>query len=155
MGIKIYASDKTVFGSLPLLSSSEDGHFGPWRTHKDGRLGGAYEEVVYLRNDDPSTYYVNLVAAYESELYAQSGELGDGGWSIKYLYGERRPTEAEWDEVRSGEPLQLPNIGSTLAADTYTYHPVWIRVYYPGGTPAQIRERQRLRVSYHERKVGA
>jgi hypothetical protein len=155
MGLKLYNDDKTIFGTLPVQKASEDSRFGPQRTHSDGRLGGAFETVVYVRNDDPSTYFTDIVMSYESELYNDVGEFGDSGWGIKYMYGERRPTEAEWDEVRSGEPLALPDIGSTVAADTYTYHPFWMRVYCPGGTAAQLRENQRLRISYYERKVGA
>ena len=155
MALKLYNSDKTVYGSLPTQSDSEDSRFGPARTHYDGRLGGPHEFIVYIRNDDPANYYTNLVLSYETELYGDIGELGDSGWGVKYMYGERRPTEAEWDEVRSGEPVVLPDIGTTEAADTYTYHPVWVRIYCPGDTAAQLRENQRLRISYYERKVGA
>lgn len=154
MGLKFYDENKVVYGSQTPVGD-EDGRFGPERTNSDGRLGGPYERVVYIRNDDVSNYYTNIVLSYESTLYNDIGEFGDSGWGIKYMYGERRPTEAEWDEVRSGEPLVLPDIGTTLAADTYTYHPFWIRVYCPGDKAAQIRENQLLRVSYYDRKVGA
>ncbi len=33
--------------------------------------------------------------------------------------------------------LKIPDIGSDEAADTSTYHPIWFRVYCPGGTEAQ------------------
>lgn len=155
MALKLYDENKDVMSSLPVRDDSEDSRFGPARTHYDGRLGGGHEFITYIRNDDSGTYYTNLVLSYESELYGDTGEFGDSGWGVKYMYGERRPTEAEWDEVRSGEPVALPDIGSTLAADTYTYHPIWVRIYCPGDTASQLRENQRLRIYYYERKVGA
>jgi hypothetical protein len=154
MALRFFDEAKEAYASLPILTT-EVNRQGPHRTFSDGRLGGAHEQIFYLRNDDPTCYYVDLSIGYEQDLYNDSGEFGDTGWGVKYLYGERRPTEAEWDEVRSGEPLALPNIGSTLAADTYTFHPIWIRVYCPGGVAAQIRENQRIRIQFYEKKVGA
>jgi hypothetical protein len=58
------------------------------------------------------------------------------------------------DTVSAGQAIVLPDIGSKLAADTYTYHPVWIRVYCPGNAPAQIREGQKIRTYFDENKVG-
>lgn len=154
MALRFFDAEKEAYASLPILDT-EANRQGPHRTFSDGRLGGAHEQIVYLRNDDPSTYYTDLVLSYEQDIYNDSGEFGDTGWGIKYLYGERRPTEAEWDEIRSGESLVLPDIGTTLAADTYTFHPIWVRVYCPGGQAAQLRENQRVRLSYYEKKVGA
>jgi hypothetical protein len=71
------------------------------------------------------------------------------------MYGKRRPTEAEWDRMRSGDGVELPDIGTTEAADTFTNHPIWVRVYCPGGEMAQLKENMRLKISYFERKVGA
>jgi hypothetical protein len=154
MALQIFDVDKNVYASLAILAT-EISRQGPARTFSDGRLGGAHEQIVYLRNDNSSTYYTDLVLSFEQTLYNDTGAFGDTGWGVKYLYGERRPTEAEWDEVRSGEPLSIPDIGTTAAADTSTYHPVWIRVYCPGDTAAQIRESQRIRLSFYEKKVGA
>ena len=154
MALRFFDEDKNVFAGLPVLST-ETTRQGPARTFSDGRLGGAHEQITYLRNDDPSTYYTDLVLSYHQDLYSDTGEFGNTGWGVKYLYGERRPTEAEWDEVRSGEPLSIPDIGTTLAADTYTFHPIWIRVYCPGNIAAQIRENQRVKLSFYEKKVGA
>lgn len=154
MSLQFFDENKDVYPGLPVLSL-EDGRFGPSRTSFDGRLGGAQEKIVYVRNNDSSNYYTNLILSYESVAYDDSGELGSTGWGVKYLYGERRPTEAEWDEVRSGEPLAIPDIGTTLAADTYTFHPIWIRVYCPGGVAAQHRDNQRIKLSYYSKKVGA
>lgn len=153
MALNIYDEDKNIYGSL-AVTGSEDGRFGPFRTHVDGRLGGSFEQVVYIRNDDVTDYYTDIVLEYQTTLYTDMGVLGSTGWGVKTVVGERRPTEAEWGVVQSGNRLELPDIGSTAAGDTSTYIPVWIRVYCPGGVAAQIRESQELIVSYRVRKVG-
>jgi len=71
------------------------------------------------------------------------------------MYGKRRPTEAEWDLVRSSDGIEIPDIGTTEAADTFAQHPVWVRIYCPGGELAQIRENMQLRIRYYVRSVGA
>lgn len=143
MGLAFYDKNKQPFGT------------SPFRSFFDGHLGGVFEEKVYLRNDDPSVYYTNIVASIEVAAYQDTGETGTTGWGVKLMYGERRPTEAEWDAVRPSEPIVIPDIGTTALADTFTYHPIWIRIFCPGNEPAQIRENQKLKVSFFKRKVGA
>jgi hypothetical protein len=154
MALRFFDAEQNAFDGLPILTT-EANRQGPARSFSDGRLGGAHEQLTYLRNEDVTTYYTDLVLSFEQSLYNDSGAFGDTGWSVKYLYGERRPTEAEWDEIKSGEPLMIPDVGSTIAADTSTYHPIWIRIYCPGNTAAQLRDNQRVRLSYYESKVGA
>lgn len=154
MALVFYDEDKVAYGSLATVGPFESGRQGPHRTFIDGRLGGAHEQVIYIRNDDANNYYTSITLGYEHDNYADLGEFGATGWGVKFLYGERRPTEAEWDAVSSGEDISVPNIGDTSAGDTTTYHPVWIRVYCPGNAAAHIRENQRLRVKLYERLVG-
>lgn len=125
------------------------------RTIHNGKPGGADHRKLHIRNDDSSTYYTDLIAVYVNELNEDYGVLGSTGWSVKLLYGSRQPTESEWDSVQSGDSIELPDIGNTQAANTYTYFPFWIRVYCPGGSPAQVREGQEIRIYYNEHKVGA
>ena len=79
--------------------------------------------------------------------YLDLGEFGLTGWGIKLMYG-KGSTEAEWDLVKSGDSIGIPDIGSTQAADTFTNHPIWVRIYCPGNESAQIRENIQLKVSY-------
>lgn len=144
MGLGFYDSDKIAFGTT-----------GKLRSFHDGFKGQTMEQIIYIRNDDVSRYYTNILVNYESEVYQDLGPFGTTGWGMKLMYGERRPTEAEWDLVRSIDPLSIPDIGSTDLADTNTYHPVWVRIICPGGEPAQIRESQQLTLAYFERVVGA
>jgi len=69
------------------------------------------------------------------------------------MYGKRRPTEEEWDLVKSGSAIQIPDIGTIEAADTFTNHPIWIRIYCPGNENAQIRENMQLNITYYVKEV--
>lgn len=144
MGLNLYDENKVLFGDDDVL-----------RTFHNGFLGGSLEKKFYIRNDDPTRYYTNLNLTYTVTNYDDLGEFGTTGWSVKFIEGERRPTESNWDSVRSGEPLALADIGSTEAADTHTYRPIWVRVFCPGGEEAQIRENQLIQIQGMIRLVGA
>lgn len=145
MGLAFYDAAKELLSESSVL-----------RTKHNGQLGGAHEQVFYLRNDDPANYYVGLqIGILSTDAYDADGESGTSGWSFKFIYGERRPTEAEWDVVRSGESIALPDIGSTEAADMHTYHPIWLRVFVPGDTGAQYRTNYVVKLRGATRKVGA
>jgi len=150
MALRFHDENKDLYSENPLSSNQ-----GPLHTNLDGNLGGSFEQKFYLRNEDVSVYYTSITVGYESTLYSGAGESGTTGWGVKFAYGERRPTEAEWDKVNSGEAIALPDIGDTTLADTYTFHPLWIRVYCPGGQAAQRRQDQTIVVTAYERKVGA
>jgi hypothetical protein len=128
----------------------------PLRSFHDGHRGDSHEQLFYLRNKDSSVYYTNveLVPQFTGP-YNDSGEFGNTGWGVKLIYGKRRPTETEWDLIRSGDGIQIPDIGSKEAADTFTNHPIWIRIYCPGNEPAKIKTNMQIKVSYFIRKVGA
>lgn len=138
-----YDKDYNVFNGNPL------------RTVHNGFPGGSCEKLIFIRNEDPANYYTDIVVTYINSVADDYGSLGSTGWSVKFLYGSRPPTEEEWDSVKPGQSIAIPNIGNTLAADTYTYHPIWVRVYCPGQAPAQIREGQTIRIFFNEKKVGA
>jgi len=127
----------------------------PLRSFHHGPMGSVHEEIVYIHNTDSSKYYSNVLLTFEVTDYDDWGELGATGWGVKLMYGERRPTEAEWNLVRSGEGIQLPDIGESWSADTGTYHPVWIRIVSPANEVAQIRSGQQLKLTALEHPVGA
>ena len=125
---------------------------GQIRTSCDGHLGGSQIKKIYVRNDNPLHYYTSVTIAPQMYDLGDWGEFGLTGWGVKLLAGDRQPSEAEWNTVHSSDTLQLVDIGEPGVADT-SYYPVWIKVSVPGGTPAQIRENVRLRVSAIERLV--
>ncbi|MBM88225.1 MAG: hypothetical protein CMQ41_07575 [Gammaproteobacteria bacterium] len=129
----------------------------PLRSFHNGHTGGSHEQLLFVRNQNPSKYYTNIVLSpVVIGVYDDTeGEFGTSGWGIKLLYGKRRPTEAEWDMVKSGAGIKIPNIGSSEAADTFTNHPVWVRIFCPGGEPAQIRENMQLHITYYTKEVDS
>lgn len=146
MALAFYDDDDTT----PVIYTTD-----PLRSFHHGQLGSIHEEMINIRNADAGTYYTNVSLAFQVKTYNDFGELGISGWSVKLMYGARRPTEAEWDLIASGATIQLPDIGTTGGADITTYHPVWIRIYSPGGELAQIRDNQQLKLLAFERIVGA
>lgn len=135
MALAFYDADQVAFGANSM------------RSFHDGNLGGAHEQKIYVRNGDALKYYSSVVIKYTGSVATSNG------WSVKFIKGERQPTEAEWDQVASGADLALDDIGNSSAADTSTYFPVWVRFYCPGGTSAAINVAQSLTVEAYERVV--
>lgn len=145
MGLSFYDAEEVALGSL-----------APIRTQHDGRLGGASEQLIYISNDDPTLYYTGLqISLVSTGGYDEEGEYGSSGWSFKFHYGERQPTESEWDTVRSGVLVDLPDLGTTDAADTSTYMPVWLRVYVPGNIGAQYRTGYTVKIDGYPKLLGS
>lgn len=142
--LQILDADYNPFGSNPL------------RTFHDGHLGDSYEQLVFVRNGDASKWYTNVfLTPVMTGGYSDDGEFGTSGWGVKLIPGRRRPTEEEWDLVEAGSTIQLDDIGSVEAADTFTNHPVWVRIYCPGNEDAQTRENVQLQLSYLVKEVQA
>ena len=141
--LAFYDDELNPFGSDPLRSFHTSGQQNIW------------EKLIYIKNSDAGKYYTGLILQIVLKRYEDVGEYGTTGWSVKFIYGQRRPTEAEWALIRPGEGLVLPDIGSAAAADTGTYHPVWIRVVAPFDAQADIRDNQKLRLYFVENLVGA
>jgi hypothetical protein len=138
----MYDSALALFGATPL------------RTFHNGHIGDSHEQLMYIRNQNPAKWYTNVkLTPVMIGGYEDLGEFGTTGWGIKLMYGKRRPTEEEWDLIKTGSAIILPDIGTIEAADTFTNHPVWVRVYCPGGEEAQIRENMQLKLSYSEKMV--
>lgn len=129
----------------------------PLRSFHNGHIGGSHEQLFFIRNQNPSKFYTNItVTPVMIGVYNDSeGEFGVSGWGIKLMYGKRRPTEFEWDMVRSGAGIKIPDIGSNEAADTFTNHPIWVRIFCPGGEVAQVRENMQLHVNYYTKEVDS
>lgn len=149
--LKILNSERESYGSIIDFV-----HQSPLRTTHDGKLGGNYDTLVYVKNDDPTLYYVDVQLKPVSSTYDDvEGEWGETGFGLKALYGERRPTETEWDQIVSGEPIDLPDIGTTDAADAANYYPCWVRAIVPGMSSAQIKSNIKLQLIYRARNVGS
>lgn len=149
--LKILDSTKTEFGTVV-----DDAYTDPLRTVHDGKLGGSYDVLIYLKNEEVTLYYTSVTVGPVSNSYDDiSAEWGETGFGLKMIYGERQPTETEWDQVKSGEAIAIPDIGSTDAADTQNFFPLWVRSVCPGKSPAQIKTNLSVKLSCQVRQVGS
>ena len=124
-------------------------------TSHNGRIGESVDVLVYLRNDSPIVYYDSItVSTIDSDGSDDTLGVYGTGRGIKLAPGSREPTEAEWDNILAGDFAEMPTIGTTLSADTTTYHPLWIRVIVPGNTPAQTFSDITLQIEASEHLVG-
>lgn len=128
----------------------------PLKSFHNGYEGEAFENFFYLRNSDPATYYSGIIVTpkFRNPYYNDSGVSGNTGWSVKVMYGRSKPNREDWDTLEGGEEIYLPDIGTREAADTSTFHPVWFRVYCPGGTEAQIKKNIYFEISFKENQVA-
>ena len=140
---------------LKILNSEyESFETSPMRTFHNGHIGDSHEQLVFIRNEDAAKWYTNIELSPELVgVYNDATSFTTTGWGIKLMYGKRRPTEEEWDILKTGSTILLPDIGSIEAADTFTNHPVWVRVFCPGGTAATIVENMQLNLKYLVREV--
>ena len=126
-------------------------------TNHNGYTGGSFEIKFHIKNLDPAYYYKNTIIT----PVMANGELpvdnifSTTGWSVKLSYGSEQPTENDWSKVTVNSELQLADIGTTNAADTSTYHPVWMRIYCPGGTTPEVKTNMSLTLKYDKRLVNA
>lgn len=127
----------------------------PLRTFHDGHSGQVFEEKIYLKNLDKTRFYtsISMQPKFKTQ-YQDAGEYGNTGWSIKLMYGERRPTEEEWSEIPPVAAISIPDIGTVDRADTVRRHPIWVRIFCPGNTPAQIKENMYINLEFYERLVN-
>ncbi len=127
----------------------------PLRTFHDGFTGEIFEEKFYIKNLDKSRYYtdITLEPKFKSD-YLDLAELGDTGWGIKLMYGERMPTEEEWSLAPPGGMINIPDIGNKSKADTIRRHPIWVRIFCPGNTKAQIKSNMLIDITYYEKVVN-
>jgi len=147
MGLGLYNSTKVAISNGSLQN--------PLRTHHDGKDGSVATELVYVRNDDLTLWFQQVVlSAVDKAGYDDTvGEYGTG-FSVKLSYGTVEPLPHEWSQIASGAQVVLPDdIGSASAADTTTYFPFWVRINVPGNTPVQNKTDICLRLSYVKRPV--
>tara|TARA_Y100001973_G_scaffold39802_1_gene59617 strand:- start:10642 stop:11433 length:792 start_codon:yes stop_codon:yes gene_type:complete len=128
----------------------------PLRSFHNGHTGDSQEHLFFVRNHNSSKWYTNIqLTPVVIGGYDDRGEFGTTGWGVKLMYGRRRPTEEEWDYVKTGSTIIIPDIGTCEAADTFTNHPIWARIYCPGGEAAQIRENMQIKIKYSVKEVGS
>jgi len=146
VGLQIYNASQVLIGDAG----------GAITTAHNGVRGESVDILVYVRNTTPFLYYNSVIASTE-DADGTDDTLGvyGTGRGFKLSSGSREPTEAEWDNVLAGDFAELPNVGSTEAADTTTFFPVWIRVIVPGNIPVQTFQDVSLKIEASEHLVGS
>lgn len=134
-----------------------DAQFGalqPFTITFDGRIGGAQDRLVYIRNDDATRWYSSVtISAHDTEGF----NLVDGsqaGFSWKLMSKDIPPTEEEWALVSPGNTVSFSgNLGSDTLGDIITFVPVWVRVEIPRGQAVSVFTDITLRVRATEALV--
>ena len=127
----------------------------PFTVTFDGRRGGSQDRMVFVRNDDITKYYTNIII---SVVDTEGDSIVDGtaeGWSWKLMIKETAPTNEEWALVSPGNTISLSNIGSSAKGDISTFLSFWVRVTIPNHEPVQTIKDVVFRISGSENAVGA
>jgi hypothetical protein len=120
----------------------------------DGRIGGAQDKLVYVRNNASDRWYdsIQLVAVDTDGIDIVDGTTA--GWSWKLKEKDTAPTSEEWAIVSAGNTLSLgSSLGNTSMADIVTYLPVWVRVEIPRGQRIQTIIDVVLQISAQEHLI--
>lgn len=126
----------------------------PFTVTFDGRIGGALDRCVYIRNSNTARWYENITIKAVDTSGTDMVDGSQEGFSWKLIQKDIPPTDIEWDEVSSGNTLQLDtDLGNSAFADIITYIPVWIRVQIPRGQNIQTITDIVLRIDAQENAI--
>jgi hypothetical protein len=128
----------------------------PITTTHDGKNGDIKTMCIYLKNDDLSLWYSNIIVTpvdLVGDSTTEDTSYEETGWGIKLSKGGTSPTSAEWNDIDWGDSISMDNIGAESAGDDSTYSPFWYLISCPPNTDAQNKSDIVLRVSYTENAV--
>jgi hypothetical protein len=121
------------------LLSEDDLFTRPFAVTFDGRVGGYKEIKLYLRNDDPTFYYTNLVLGLEDSNDEPIISRPEDGYVWKLHYGDLKPTYNDWLAKTPAAPLSnIDDLGESGDPDTSTYLPFWVYIQIPSNTDVQV-----------------
>lgn len=151
MGLAVYYKDEDD----QFQRTTEDFDI-PISTVHDGKTGDIKTVQLYLRNDDKTKWFSNVLA--EPVDLENTGSFDDvayteTGWGVKLNAGAVEPTTGEWDDLGWGEQISLSNVGSASVYDTTTYQPFWYYITCPPNEDVKIKLDIVLDVNYTENAV--
>jgi hypothetical protein len=111
----------------------------PIQTTHNGREGEIVEKLLFLRNDDATKYYTNITIDPTDSDSDDDTVLTDTGWGVRVNDGSLQPSEAQWQSVTPGDPINMVDIGVTTMADTTTYFPFYYRIEVPRNSRVQTK----------------
>jgi len=120
----------------------------------DGRVGGAIDKKIYLRNDDPYRWYdeISLQAVDTNGYSMADGTEGGFYWKLAQTDMELHPLE--WELISSGNSISIADaLGSDLQGNVTSYIPIWVRVAIPKGLPIQVIKDIVIRISAREHYI--
>ena len=152
MSLKLYYKEDDAFVEI-----TEAGDYtSPLTTVHDGKVGDIQTVQVYVRNDDATKWYSNIIVKpidlinsgiYDDVVYTETG------WGVKLSAGSTEPTSGEWEDIDWGDQINIPNLGSDSVADIATYSPFWYLITCPPNTDAKIKTDIVLNISNTENSV--
>jgi len=152
MGLNLYYKEDDVF--YPITHTGDATQ--PLATVHDGKTGDTQTLQVYLRNDDNTKWFSNIVIRpidlvdanpYGDIIYTETG------WGVKLYSSIEEPTESEWEDIEWGESIEMDNIGSASLANTAAYYPFWYLITCPPNINAKIKTDIVLNTAYTENAV--
>lgn len=133
MALALYSSPD----SSSILSSDK-----PFTLTFDGRIGGAQDRCVYIRNDDYFRWYTDISISVIGSVYQ---------W--KLMTKDTVPSHEEWRDVSTGTLVLDTGIGSSSTVDIVTFLPVWVHVEVPRDQLIQTITSINLRIAATEHKL--
>lgn len=152
MGLHLYYKKDDLFITITNLGDLTQ----PLTTVHDGKTGDTQTVQVYLRNNDETKWFSNIVIKpvdledadpYGDVIYTETG------WGVKLSAGSNEPTRGQWDDIDWGNSISMSDIGSDSDYDTATFYPFWFLITCPPNTDAKIKTDIVLNVSYTENAV--
>ena len=153
MGLKLYYKKDDVF--VEISDNVEDG-LDPLTSVHDGKTGSVVTKQLYLRNNDPSKWYSNIIIRPIDLVDANPyGDIAysETGWGVKLSEEENEPSSSEWEGIDWGGSIDIIDLGSDSGPDTTTYVPFWYLESCPPNTDAVIKTDIVINVSYTENAV--
>ncbi len=139
--------------SLIILDADKNPISSAFVTEHNGFTGGQEEFLFYFKNQYPEFYYENIQVIVKMPDLDTGGIFSESGWSVKIKYGSEQPTEKQWGDILINNSLTIPNIGSSVVANTESLFPVWVRVFCPGHTSPQYKKDIKLDLKYYKKMV--
>lgn len=135
MGLQIYPTP------VAEAEFSQDGlNTNPIRYAVDGRLGGVFERLYYVGNDENTNFTDITMSITPNPAFDIVN--GDDGYSIKLKAGSTQPTEQEWAVISPGNEITLDDV-----PDDVTFVPFWLRIEVPKGAPVDTIVNTQLTIS--------
>ena len=115
-----------IYTEPSIDSKLDDDH--PFTVTFDGQKGGIIDKCIYIRNDDLSSWFENIILTPTG--------IVDSTWLL--LEKDTTPLNQDWEGVTPDIAITLSsNIGSATQPDISTFIPVWVRIEIPKGADIQ------------------